>query len=137
MEKYDVIFDYYKKYITENSKYEPRITKDNSKSSTYFPIIAFFQDDNTDEIRTQKSIEKIENYYFTIDIYAKNKNVDGKLIASQVIVDELKDLTLVFFEKLNMKKTQNRPVPNIDSEILRRTIKYQCQIDNRGNINRR
>lgn len=137
MDKYDVIFDYYKKFIIEKSIYEPRITKDNLKGSTYFPMIAFFQDDNTDDVKTQKGIDRIENYYFTIDIYAKNKNVDGKTIASQVIAKELENLTLVFFDKLNMKKTQNRPVMNIDTDIFRKTIKFQCQIDNRGNINRR
>lgn len=137
MEKYDVIFAKYKDYILENSKYNPTITKYNTKTSIHFPTISFIQSDNTDESKTQYNVDVLENYYFTIDIYAKDEIIDGSRVASQEIIDELKNLTLVFFEKLNMRKTANRPTPNIDTDILRHTIQYQCQISNRGNINRR
>lgn len=137
MDNYDVIYEKYKNYIKENSIYNPFITKYNTKTSAHFPTISFIQSDNSDDIRTQKGNDIIENYYFTIDIYAKNDIKNGQHVASQVIIDELKKLTLVFFGKLNMKKTANRPTPNIDTEILRYTIQYQCQISNRGNINRR
>lgn len=137
MEIYDVIFEQYQKFILENSKYNPIVTKFNTKTTTYFPTISFFQRDNSDEINTQKHIDVLENYYFTIDIYAKDSEFNNEFVPSQIIIDELKNLTLVFFKKLNMKKTANRPTPNIDTDILRHTIQYQCQISNRGNINRR
>ena len=60
-------------------------------------------------------------------------------IASDEINKELCKLTTHFFgEIMNMKKTLNRPTPNLDTSILRRTMQYQCLIGNvRGNIIRR
>ena len=78
--------------------------------------------------------------HFKIDIYTKNKTQGANIVtASQVINEELSRLTMEFFGgKLNMKKTLNKPTPNLDTEILRKTIQYQCLIGNaRGNIIRR
>ena len=61
------------------------------------------------------------------------------IVASQVIIDELSKLTMDFFgKKLNMRKTLNKITPNLDKNILRKTINYQCMVGNvRGNIIRR
>ena len=45
----------------------------------------------------------LEDFYFTVDIYTKNKVVDGETIASQVIDKELETLTTQFFK--NFRKT--------------------------------
>ena len=138
IDKFDEIFDYYKEYIESNSKYGTRVVKYNTNTSTYFPLITFVQSNNTDiDTQTTKDIDHFENYYFTIDIYTKNKIIDGVTIASQVISKELEILTSQFFRKLNMKKTLNRPIPNLDTSIFRVTMQYQCVIGNRGNIIRR
>lgn len=130
---YDAIFDRYKEYIINNSKYSPKIVKINNNTSTYFPIIVCMLSDTPDNGYTQKHIDESTNYYFTIEIYAKNK----KNVASQIIIDELRNLTNNFFgNKLNMKKTLDQSKPNIDTEIFRQVIYYQCSIDNRGNITR-
>lgn len=137
-EKYDLIFDAYKKYIESNSQYSARVVKYNTNTSTYFPLITFVQSDNKDlDKNSTKNIDYFESFYFTIDIYTKNQGSGAKLIASQVIDKELEVLTTEFFKKLNMKKTLNKPTPNIDSSIFRRTMQYQCEMGNRGNIIRR
>lgn len=136
-DKYDVIFLKYKEYIESNSKYSAKVIKYNKKSSTYFPIISFYQSDNEELNRSTYSIDNFEKYYFTINIYTKNKQESGALIPQEVIDEELEKLTLDFFNKLNFKKTLNQPTQNIDDSILRRTIRYQCEIDNRNNIIRR
>lgn len=141
IDKYDEIFNAYKEYIETNSKYNARVVKYNTNTSTYFPVITCKLSDNKDtDFCTTDKIEYYEAYYFTIDIYTKDKkNGNNILVASQIINDELSKLTMIFFgEKLNMKKTLNRPTPNLDSSILRKTIQYQCLIGNvRGNIIRR
>lgn len=135
-EKYDLIFDAYKEYIENNSQYGARVVKYNTNTSTYFPLITFIQSDNKDYgTRTPKNIDYFETYYFTIDIYTKDKIVDGNTIASQIIDKELETLTTKFFK--NFEKTTNRPTPNIDTSILRRTMQYQCVMGNRGNLIRR
>lgn len=139
-DKYEEIFSEYKKFIEENSQYSARVVKYNTNTSSYFPIITCVLSDNKDtDDCTIDYIERYESYYFTIDIYTKDKNINGSKVASQVISNELSDLTIKFFgDKLRMKKTLNRPTPNLDTEILRKTIQYQCLIGNvRGNIIRR
>lgn len=141
IEVYDEIFNAFKNYVEENSKYNPRIVKYNTNTSTYFPIITCILNDNKDtNYCTIDKIEYYEEFYFTIDIYTKDKkNGNNVVIASQIINDELSRLTMEFFGgKLNMKKTQNKPTPNLDTSILRKTIQYQCLIGNvRENIIRR
>ena len=47
-DKYDLIFDAYKKYIETNSKYSARVVKYNTSTSTYFPLITFTLSNNVD-----------------------------------------------------------------------------------------
>lgn len=141
IEKYEKIFKEYKSFIEENSQYNARVVKYNTNTSTYFPLITCILSDNRDTDNcTIDKIEYYESFYFTIDIYTKDQIIDGDItIASQIINDELSKLTIKFFgEKLNMKRTLNRPTPNLDTSVLRKTIQYQCLIGNvRANIIRR
>lgn len=140
-EKYDYIFDKFKEFIENNSQYSARVVKYNTNTSSYFPLITCVLSDNTDTDEcTNDKIEYYEAFYFTIDIYTKDKTSGPNIVtASQIINDELSKLTTKFFgEKLNMKRTLNKPTPNLDTSILRKTIQYQCLIGNvRGNIIRR
>ena len=140
---YEEIFDDYKKYITENSEYSPKVFKYNTNTSTYFPLITFILANNIDTDNcTIDNIEFYEQQYFTINIYAKNKNIVkdnlSKVIASQIIIDELTRLTNQYFKGLNMKRTLCSPTPNLDTSVLRQTIQYQCLVGNaRKNMIRR
>lgn len=151
IDTYEKIFAMYKKYIESNSKYNAKVVKYNENSSSYFPIVTCILDDNVDtDYATLDKIEFYEEHYYIIEVYTKDKNVktinvvDGEeketttKVASQVINDELTKLTIEFFNKLNMKRTLCKYNPNIDKSILRRTIHYQCMLDNaRGRIIRR
>ena len=140
VDKYDEIYQAYKNFIENESQYDVRVVKYNTNTSSYFPVITFVLSNNTDtDYCTNDKIEYYEANYFTIDIYTKDKTIGANKVASQVISNELSQLTMQFFgEKLNMKRTLNRPTPNLDTSILRRTIKYQCLIGNaRANIIRR
>lgn len=140
VDKYEEIFDRYKKFILENSHYEPKVVKYNTNTSPYFPIVALTLSDNVDtNFCSIDKVEFYEEFYFTVNIYAKNKKYeDNSVVASQVIINELVKLTNYFFNELNMKRTLCKPTPNFDTEVLRQTIQYQCLIGNaRGNIIRR
>lgn len=140
IDKYEEIFDRFKTFIENDSKYNARVVKYNTNTSTYFPLIVCTLSDNQDtDFCTNDKIEYYESFYFTIDIYTKNINQANKIVAAQEITNYLSKMTMMFFgEKMNMKKTLNRPTPNIDKEIYRQTIQYQCLIGNvRGNIIRR
>ena len=136
-DKYEIIFKKYQKYMEDNSQYGVRVVKYNTNTSTYFPLITFELSNYIDtDNRTSKNLDFYEGYYFTINIYTKTKDATPK-VAKEVIDKELEMLTLEFFRKLNIKRTLNNPIPNLDTSILRRTMQYQCEIGNRGNIIRR
>ena len=148
--KYEEIFDKYKEFVENNSKYETVVVKYNNNTSSHFPIVNCVLSDNKDtDYCSNEKIEYYEAFYFTIDIYAKDKEIktikiindveveDYETVASQVIIDELTKLTIQFFGGLNMKRTLNRPTPNLDTSVLRKTIQYQSLIGTRGNIIRR
>lgn len=137
--KYNELFDDYKSFIVERSIYSPRVVKNYTSTSAYFPIISFSLSNLVDtEYCTIDMIEKHEEMYLTIDIFTKNKTVDGNECASQLINDELTELTMQFFNSKKMKKTLCRLTPNADTSITRRTIQYQGLIGTaRGNIIRR
>lgn len=151
IDKYEEILERFKEFIESNSKYNARVVKNNTNTSTYFPIVTCVLDDNRDtDYCTNDKIEFYEAHYFVINIYTKDKNVtvtkeqNGEEIesiekvASQVINNELTKLTIQFFNQLNMKRTLCKPTPNLDTSVLRKTINYQCLIGNaRGNIIRR
>ena len=140
-DKYDLIFQEFKKYVEEKSQYGAKVVKYNTNTSTHFPLVSCILSDNKDtDFCSIDKLEYYEAFYLTIDIYTKDKTQGANIIvASQVINEELSRLTMEFFGgKLNMKKTLNKPTPNLDTSILRRTIQYQCLIGNiRGNIIRR
>lgn len=139
IDKYNLLFKEFKEYIGENSTYDVRVVKYNTNTSTHFPIISFVLTNfiNTNESTIDK-IEYYDNFYFTIDIYSKNKVINGETISSQVISDDLLKLVLKFFDKKNMLRTSCRPTFNIDDSITRINVQYQCSIGSaRGNIIRR
>lgn len=137
--KYETIREEYEEYLKNNSQYNPKIVIHNTYKSTSFPLITFELSNYTNS--NECSIDKIEyydNFYFTINIYTKDKIVNNTKVASQIVSDELVELTVKFFERKNMMRTTCRPTFNVDTDILRITIQYQCMIGNaRGNIIRR
>lgn len=139
IDKYEEIYARFKQYIESNSQYNAKVVKYNTNTSTQFPLVTFVLDDNKDTDNcTNDKIEFYEAHYYIINIYTKDKNRNGETIASQVINDELTKMTIQFFNQLNLKRTQCKYAPNIDTSILRRIVSYQCLIGNaRGNIIRR
>ena len=139
IDKYNLLFKEFKEYIDKNSQYDVRVVKHNTNTSTHFPVISFVLTNfiNTNDCTIDK-IEYYDNFYFTIDIYSKNKIISGKTISSQVISEDLLKLVLKFFDKKNMLRTSCRPTFNLDDSISRINVQYQCAIGNaRGNIIRR
>lgn len=139
IKKYNDIFQEYKEFIIAKSQSNPRVVKDYTSTSTYFPIISCQLSNLMDtDYCTIDMIERHEGMYLTIDIYTKDKTIGDNKIASQQINDELTELTMQFFSSINMKKTLCRPTPNADTSITRRTLQYQGLVSStRGNITRR
>lgn len=137
--KFNELFSELKKFVTANSSYQPRVVKNYTSTSTYFPIISCLLSNMVDtDFCTIDMIERHNELYLTVDIYTKNKYLNEDEIASQEINDELTDLVIKFFSSKNLKMTLCRLTPNADKDIMRRTIQFQCLVSSaRGNIIRR
>lgn len=126
----------FKQFIEENSIYSPRVVKDFTYKSSYFPVVDFKHDNSVEtENRTLDGIEYYDNESFSITIYAQDKGS----ISRNVIIDELVRLTHIFMGvKYNMQRSYCRNLPNLDTDVGRKIMKYKCRWGNiYGNIWRR
>ena len=130
---YDEIFDYAKKYITDNSIYFPTILKDTPPNKK-FPLIIIKQirDDLYSE-NLDKTDQRF-NLAFEIEIYSINKAE----ISKQVITNELKQLINdVFDEHYGMNRKSNQEAPNADTDVYRWNMRFEAKIDEKKRIYRR
>lgn len=126
IDKYELIFQDLKKYVESNSQYNVRVVKNNTNTSPYFPIVVCQLSNITDtEFCTIDKIENHREMYLTNDVYTKDKTINNEKIASQVINDEITKLIIKYFENINMRLTLCQMTPNLDNNILRRTIHHQ------------
>ena len=136
---FENVFDAYKKYIESNSSYGVKVFKFYNDDSPYLPTTICGLSNNADT--NESTIDKIEYYeafYFTITHYAKDKTIQetiddkvvSKRVSAKIINDETRKLTISFFKNLNMRKTLDRPIPNLDKSILRNRMQYQCYVGN-------
>ena len=124
----DKIFLEYKKFIEENSIYSPRVVKSFTYKSTYFPIVDFKHSDSIEtRERTLDQIEYYDEEVFSIMIYAQDKGS----VSRNVIINELKELTNTFMSlKMNMERITCKELPNLDTDVGRLLMKYQCRWNN-------
>lgn len=136
MKKFSNLYLEYKTYLEGNSEYGVKVVKNYNYDTSHFPIIDFNNSNsvNSDDA-TVDGIEFYDDEYFIITIYAKDK----ENISKNIITEELVELTQKFLGRYKgMKRTECQPIPNMDTNVLRTLIKYQCQIGNvYGNIVRR
>lgn len=139
IDKYEEIFRLEKEYVESNSQYNVRVVKNNTNTSSYFPIVVCQLSNITDTDFC--SIDKIENHqelYIRNDVYTKDKTMENNKIASQLINDEITKLIVEFFNKINMRMTMCNLTPNLDKSIMRRTIQHQGLVSlSKNNITRR
>ena len=139
IDKYEEIFQKLKEYLVANSQYDVRVVKNNSNTSSYFPIVVCQLSNFSDTEFC--SIDKIENHkemYITNDVYTQDKTIGNERVASLLINEEITKLIVNFFDKLNMRMTLCNITPNLDKNILRRTIQHQGLISvSRNKIVRR
>ena len=137
-DKYDVIFKAYKTFMQDKLDYDVTILKHYNGSKVDFPLVTLELTNNIDaDSNSLLNIDYFEWYYFTINIYTKDMVVNEEQVASNVINNQICNLTMEFFRKINMKKVLNKFIPNIDNNILRRNLQYEGQFGNREQIIRR
>lgn len=130
---YDEIFQYLKKYLTENSTYSPKILKD-TPTSKYFPLVIVKE--VRDDLYSENMDKTDQRFYigYEIEIYSMDKGN----IAKQIITDEIKKLINdVFDEHYGMNRKTNKQLDNADTDVYRWYMLYEAKIDENKRIYRR
>ena len=130
---YDEIFQYLKKYLSENSSYSLKVLKD-TPPSKYFPLVIVkeVQDDLYSE-NMDKTDQRF-NIGYEIEIFTMDKGN----IAKQTIADEIKKLINdVFDEHYGMNRKTNKQLDNADTDVYRWYMLYEAKIDENKRIYRR
>lgn len=129
----NTIFQDYKTYIIENSKFNPLVIPFKSnRTLTKFPTITFKEENNVNN-KTHTTIDRSQRAYSitnVIEIYTKDLILDNVEYASKVVMDELKYLTFDFFEYYGCDRTDCTPTEYINKEVDRLVIIYKYNVNN-------
>lgn len=136
LEIYDKIFNILKKFLADESQYNPIVSKQELRQSDKFPLVVITEEDNSYLTGTTRFEETKSRLEYEINVYATDKNINGNIVAKQVIARELVGLIdNVMSYNLRMIRRSCRPTPNLDNSIYRITIRYRANLnDNTGKL---
>jgi len=136
LEIYDKIFNILKKFLAEESQYNPIVSKQELRQTDKFPLVVITEEDNSYLTGTTRFEETKSRLEYEINVYATDKNVNGNIVAKQEIARELVGLIdNVMSYNLRMTRRSCRPTPNLDNSIYRITIRYRANLnDNTGKL---
>lgn len=126
----EVLFKAYKQFILDNSIFTPRVFNDTPQELKSFPTILFLENNNKDDITSTNRIEYVDKLQYKIEIYTKNKTIDGKTYARKTITDELKYLTFEFLRNHNLRRTDVRKAEYLDLNVDRNIVLAECSVNN-------
>ena len=136
LEIYDKIFNILKKFLADESQYNPIVSKQELRQTDKFPLVVITEEDNSYLTGTTRFEETKSRLEYEINVYATDKNVNGNIVAKQEIARELVGLIdNVMSYNLRMTRRSCRPTPNLDNSIYRITIRYRANLnDNTGKL---
>lgn len=120
------LFLEYKQYMLEKSKFSetmlivPHIPKTVAK----FPTIVMSEINNSDnEVgKTTDRTESVSRLSYRVSAYVKPVTIEGVKYQENQIMDEIKELTYNFFNKIGFNRNSSRRTDNIDKSILRQEM---------------
>lgn len=122
------------KYVSENSKYNPRIVSKSLKQSDKFPLITVLEFENINSLLSTEYKESVDEITVEINIYATDLNHGNMVVSNSNVAKELLVLIDNVCRKYRMRRTQCRQTPNLDENIYRITTKYTKKIISNKNI---
>lgn len=133
---YDEIYIKARKYIKDNSQYNPKVLKNSPQTFNSFPLIIITETENNlvSGSETLKYGEGKYNLTYEIELYAKD--IDEK--SKKEILDELKKLVNdIFDEYYKFTRKTCKTAPNADIDIGKIFMRYTAVIDENKKIYRR
>ena len=127
------MFQYAKKYITDNSQYSPVMLKDTPKSQE-FPLIIMKKVRN--DLYDENLDKTDQRFWFGYEL--KIYSMDNPNIVRQEITEELVKLIYeVFFEHYGMDIKADYEIPNVDLDVTAWYMRFEAKIDENKRIYRR
>lgn len=129
------IYDDLASYLTEKSKYGPRVVAKSIKQHDKFPLVVVTEGNNSTTLASTDFKDNTDTINISVNIYAQDKAVGNEMIADIVIARELMKLVDdIVGVKYKMTRTDCRPTPNLDNSIYRITMNYSKKIMTKRNI---
>jgi len=124
---YQQVFNKIKTDLTSLSSYSPVVVKVAPSNSSVFPVVEVVEFDNTLQNETLDKTEQIEKLNYTINIFTQdNKNKVSKV----EIAEELRDLIdEIMSNHYGMNRVTCQRIPNLDTNVYRILLIYECSID--------
>lgn len=132
----DITKAYYK-FIKEKSKFKDvlKVFPDTPQSFYDFPTIVLYEMSNSDNTRlmTTNRIEYGDDVTYKVDIYTKNITLDGKEYVAKEVINELKELTSIFFRNLGFRRNSSTRGEYIDLSIKRHVMIFSAGVQSWNN----
>lgn len=129
---FEKLFQGLKEYVKKRSVYSPIVSKKAKES--VFPLIVF-SISNRVPVANLGFYEQIELLSFSVEISTIDKEVDGELIDSMIIANELRKLVNEYLGIMcRLKKTYDSPTPNVDTNVYRIVMRFTKNINTTKNI---
>jgi len=129
-ELYNQTYNELKTYIIANSIYLPTVLKDAPLQLNISPLVTMSRPESTFADENLHKGEQKFNVTFEINIYVKTKEINGQTISKNIIAKELRGLVdEVMFNQYGMNRITDRPIPNLDDDVLRIFLRYTCLFD--------
>lgn len=119
---YDAVYGRFETFLKEHCTFDIMLL--NQPAGEIFPNVVFEEINNTSiSISDPHSLISYE-----INIYAKDKVIDGELVSSMDVARIISRYSAMFMEQIcGFRRIANKPTPNIDSNIYRITMQYTAK----------
>lgn len=124
---YQQVFDKVKTDLLSLSEYEPLIVKTAPSATSKFPLVEIVESQNVLQYETLDKKEQLDRLTYTINVYAQdNKNKVSKVVIAEELVAIIDDVMSDYF---GMDRTNCQRIPNLDTNVYRMLLTYNCSVD--------
>lgn len=125
------IFKKFKEFLVAKSIYSPNVFSKTPQSLSTFPTVILKETNNRDYSQgvTLDRTEFVNEITDTIEIYTKDMIIDGVKVSSKKIMQELKELTYLFFRTWGFTRTQSTEADYLNYEVDRYIIIETCTLN--------
>lgn len=125
---YQEVFDKLKTDLLAQSEYSPQVFKMSPQQMSTFPVVEVVEINNILQEEALDKTEQFNKLSYEINIYTQD-NSSG--VSKVVIAEELRDIVdEVMSNHFGMNRTLCQRMANLDMNVYRIILRYECVLDN-------